>query len=153
MVIQRSPIPQTTLRQTSNWSGTVFAVSYSKPALGALIIELSFIFLELGIWFSRHLLPFWRLGSTVAKRSRLKWLSVSNAQQKMTYLINKYLIECLMIPWELNDDFLMTFWWLRLPKTAWDLLDHCVKTTWQWQLGDKDLLKSWNWSKWEKDNN
>ena len=27
--LQRSPIPQ-----TSNWSGTFFAVSYSKPALG-----------------------------------------------------------------------------------------------------------------------
>ena len=27
-VLQRSPIPQ-----TSNWSGTFFAVSYSKPAL------------------------------------------------------------------------------------------------------------------------
>ena len=33
--LQRSPIPQ-----TSNWSGTFFAVSYSKPALGFLSLLL-----------------------------------------------------------------------------------------------------------------
>ena len=38
-VLQRSPIPQ-----TSNWSGTFFAVSYSKPALGCNIVPFSFSF-------------------------------------------------------------------------------------------------------------
>ena len=33
--LQRSPIPQ-----TSNWSGTFFAVSYSKPALADHVMDL-----------------------------------------------------------------------------------------------------------------
>ena len=41
-VLQRSPIPQ-----ISNWSGTFFAVSYSKPAL---VIIARFLFVEKGIY-------------------------------------------------------------------------------------------------------